>query len=601
MTTDMTTDIRIVLILMVKNEHKILKRCIESAKPLIDGMCILDTGSTDSTVAVATECITQLQTERPEFIGKINHSPFVNFGESRTQSFTFAKQFVVENGWKLENTVGLLLDADHILKIDYPISSIKKHLLQPTCLNLYQVDGINRYHNIRLIRMSLEWKCIGVTHEVWHCDQNMNILYVQSGLWIDDVSDGGCKSDKFERDERMLLQGVKDEPENNRYFFYLGQTYACLGQYEKSIEWYEKYISCIDYPESIWHCRYKIASMYLVNLKDEKNGLEHALRACNLRPSRAETMYMLAEYYLSKNDTENAEKYIAMGIDIPYPDKDLLYINEYMYSVGFRILTLQTMLKKGDDCKKMLALYNDIQKTKVCNKKFNISSSFLCAIRRPIQMTEQKSSGVRSVTQKPDGSYYINSGDGIQTSDIIFLSDKASGTKTPVEGRNSLQFFCNGDKLLYTCLSSDNKPEYGELIPSDNGILCCSKISNPISTCCIFGSDNNPIFIDRCDNSEVTNRFQCVLTGVARGCFNYVLAQYLSESKLEAMYIIIKYDNTGNPLEHTTPFFIGEMGGICTSFSGHEKHDFVIVYTTEEIHRVGIITIDVIESMMMKL
>ena len=43
------------LILMIKNEEKILKRCLEAVEKVVDCFCICDTGSTDSTQEVAKE------------------------------------------------------------------------------------------------------------------------------------------------------------------------------------------------------------------------------------------------------------------------------------------------------------------------------------------------------------------------------------------------------------------------------------------------------------------------------------------------------------------------------------------------------------------
>ena len=40
------------LCMIVKNESKIIERCLNSVKPLIDYVCIIDTGSTDDTVDV---------------------------------------------------------------------------------------------------------------------------------------------------------------------------------------------------------------------------------------------------------------------------------------------------------------------------------------------------------------------------------------------------------------------------------------------------------------------------------------------------------------------------------------------------------------------
>ena len=47
-------------------------------------------------------------------------------------------------------------------------------------------------------------------------------------LSIDDRGDGGCKEDKFERDERLLRQGLEEEPNNGRFLFYLAQVGLCM-------------------------------------------------------------------------------------------------------------------------------------------------------------------------------------------------------------------------------------------------------------------------------------------------------------------------------------------------------------------------------------
>ena len=43
---------RVILTLMIKNEAAIVTRCIESARPVADAVCVCDTGSTDATLAV---------------------------------------------------------------------------------------------------------------------------------------------------------------------------------------------------------------------------------------------------------------------------------------------------------------------------------------------------------------------------------------------------------------------------------------------------------------------------------------------------------------------------------------------------------------------
>ena len=50
---------------------------------------------------------------------------------------------------------------------------------------------------------------------------NCNINLLIQGFWINDIGEGGCKEDKFERDIRLLSKGIEEEPNNPRYYFYL--------------------------------------------------------------------------------------------------------------------------------------------------------------------------------------------------------------------------------------------------------------------------------------------------------------------------------------------------------------------------------------------
>lgn len=107
---------------------------------------------------------------------------------------------------------------------------------------LEQVNTSIAYFNTRLIRASLPWKCVGVTHEYWGCPAAKTDGQLKT-LVIDDREDGGSKSDKFERDIRLLNQGIKDEPDNARYMFYLAQSHRCLRQYDDAIKWYKDRIA----------------------------------------------------------------------------------------------------------------------------------------------------------------------------------------------------------------------------------------------------------------------------------------------------------------------------------------------------------------------
>ena len=86
----------------------------------------------------------------------------------------------------------LLLDADMVLNIE---PNFKKEDLQLDSYSIRQKNPEISYDNIRLIRASLPWESIGLTHEHWSCmvENSTDQLHT---LTIDDRQDGGCKENK---------------------------------------------------------------------------------------------------------------------------------------------------------------------------------------------------------------------------------------------------------------------------------------------------------------------------------------------------------------------------------------------------------------------
>ena len=98
---------KFVLILMVKNEEKIIQRCMTAVEGVVDDYIITDTGSTDKTVDLASEFLTTHE-------GTIELSDWKNFGHNRTLSFKNAQNYCKGKGFDLKNTYGLLLDGDMV-------------------------------------------------------------------------------------------------------------------------------------------------------------------------------------------------------------------------------------------------------------------------------------------------------------------------------------------------------------------------------------------------------------------------------------------------------------------------------------------------------
>ena len=305
---------KFVLILMVRNESKILERCLKAVEELVDAFCIHDTGSTDNTCEIAEEFL-QSRT------GCLTKSEWKDFGYNRTQSFLEAQSFVKD--WK-GDVYGLLLDADMIF---HP-GSLQTQVLTEKGYTVLQRNGHLLYPNTRLVRMDHPWTCRGVTHEYW--DGPTATLDKSIDAWIQDENDGGCKSDKFERDARLLEEGLKAEPTNVRYMFYLAQTYHSLGRWKDAIKLYKQRYNAGGWDEERWYSLYMIGQSCLT-LDDPARFEKYMLRAHAFRPSRAESLYRMAKYFREKGDHYKAYHYAKLGKAIPL-SQDSLFIETDVYT-----------------------------------------------------------------------------------------------------------------------------------------------------------------------------------------------------------------------------------------------------------------------------
>lgn len=304
-----TSRASICLCMIVKNESAVIERCLESVRELIDYWVISDTGSTDGTQELIAKVIRDIP-------GELHEDSWVDFGTNRTLNLAHARgraDFL------------LLSDADMIVR------SLDK--LPPLTADSYMVrhSGEVEYRLKHLIRGDMPWYYVGSTHEYLTTDLPDRQANLDT-LIIDHRADGANRSDKFERDARLLTAELEKNPDNTRAVFYLAQTRRDLGDHTAAIELYERRARMGGWAEEVYFSLLQVGELK-ANQGDWPGGMDALIRAWEVRPERLEALYELASRLRRRGEYRSAHAFAVSGIGKAKPD-DLLFLRPWVYRWG---------------------------------------------------------------------------------------------------------------------------------------------------------------------------------------------------------------------------------------------------------------------------
>ena len=322
--------------MIVKNESKIITRLFDSLIGIIDCYCICDTGSTDDTINLITKYFFA-----HNIPGSVISEPFKNFEHNRTFALQACKD-TNNCGGVLADSI-LLMDADMVLVKgpDFNLALFKKQLLSADVFHLFQGNDRFSYKNVRIVKNNLGIKYWGVTHEVISTPDGTEYSQIERNmLFIDDIGDGGAKADKFDRDIRLLTQGLVEKPNNDRYTFYLANSYRDNGNREKAIEMYKKRIEIGGWFDEVWHSYYSIGRCYNW-LNQPHSAIAYWLLAYDYFPKRLENIYEIIHHYRNESKHKLAYEFYRIaqeqlkGVDKSKIDYLFLQNDVYDYKIDY--------------------------------------------------------------------------------------------------------------------------------------------------------------------------------------------------------------------------------------------------------------------------
>lgn len=280
--------------IIAKNEANHIGTVLESVKEA-DEIIVCDTGSTDNTVSIAKQYTSHVFTD---YKWNDNFSKARNYAKSKATG-----------DWILS------IDADEALKT--PISKIKR-ILDTTitktvnCVLIGQ-NSPHRHHYPRLFKNQPDIYWEGACHECINVvENNIQDIVIEYGY-----SDAHKKDP--ERNLRILLNDVTQNPERIREKYYLAREYYYKSDYKTALLWYNRYIEVAQWkPEKA--DAYLMASRCLWQLHKGEEAREYCLRALAINANFKEALLFMAE--LSWQDNAEAWKQYATLAN----NKDVLFI-----------------------------------------------------------------------------------------------------------------------------------------------------------------------------------------------------------------------------------------------------------------------------------
>ncbi len=355
--------------MMVKNEAKNLRKCLESLEPIMkeikSELIIVDTGSEDNTVEIAKE-----YTNKVYF-----HEWNNNFSHMRNITISYAK-----GAWIF------IIDADEV--VEDPQGLVK--FLKSNKANHYNTGTIviNSYTREnddltfgsllipRLFKNDEEFKYEGAIHEQPKFKSPIINIDIQIAHYGYVSTDKELMERKFHRNIEILKSEIEKDPENFYYWYQLSLSYGMHKDYKEALEANIKAYDIVNNTKiDVTRCMYIYTHLAITYFLSEmyEEAVEISNEAIKIRDEYLDLHYVLGKSQMELGRTEEAinsfKSYLRMHKNYYkfHGSKDITTAN---YTLGFIeevYLNLGILYKQLEQYDKAIDYINKIKSRKVLN------------------------------------------------------------------------------------------------------------------------------------------------------------------------------------------------------------------------------------------
>lgn len=288
------------LCMIVKNEEKVIDRCLSSIVNLIDEIIVVDTGSTDNT----KELVSKYTSKIYDFEWVDDFSAARNYAASKASGEWIlvldADEYVDEENFKkfineLKDDGGVY--NAYTAKIINFAGNFGEHLLQNYHDRIYKNNGEISYHR--------------KIHEQFKHNNNDKLKLKYSSLVIFHsgyLNKTVTEKNKSQRNKELLDNQVKNGKQNAFDYFNFGNEYFSLGEYEEALEAYLQAYKLKSSFQLAWIPMNLIQIIIcLLRLKRYNDALNVINDAQGIFANSPEFTYLKGKVFLDRGQIEDAK------------------------------------------------------------------------------------------------------------------------------------------------------------------------------------------------------------------------------------------------------------------------------------------------------
>jgi tetratricopeptide (TPR) repeat protein len=229
--------VRVALAVIARNEEEFIAGCLDSARPFVDEIVVIDTGSTDRTVEIARA-----------------HG-------ARVEHFTWCNDFSAARNAAIDAVTAnwvLMLDADERLTPESgPLLHQLPDRLPPNCHGFtMRIDSVHVVDSGEMVvgdriprffprRPDVRW--IGAIHEDLRYTPDPMRTLLMAGTGLRAIHYGYDPSvyaarDKDQRNLEILQHAREQNPDDARLTYFTGQQHFANKRYRESLPWFSAFL-----------------------------------------------------------------------------------------------------------------------------------------------------------------------------------------------------------------------------------------------------------------------------------------------------------------------------------------------------------------------